>query len=207
MAQYWEIHLLAKTTETHPSAQKTKKAKKATRDLSGAAELPLLKCGQLLKDFHQHRERLARQDKTREAKDWQSELRLYLKVVAKDVDDETDVVEWWQVCPRHRISVIPSLMANQNHAMEYPTLARIALDYLPSQASSVPCEHLFSASKWTAVDRRARLHHDKFEQLQILKFAWRGDVSDLAALNDEGEVVFDTLHHQDIAEAELDDEL
>lgn len=175
--------------------------------MSGAAELPLLKRGQLLKDFHQHRERLACQDKTREAEDWQSELRLYLKVVVKDVDNEMDVVEWWQVCPHHRISIIPSLMANQNHTMEYPTLTRIALDYLPSQASSVPCEHLFSASKQTAVNCRARLRHDKFEQLQILKFAWHGNVSDLAALNDEGEVVFDTLHHQDIAEAELDDEL
>ena len=98
-------------------------------------------------------------------------------------------------------------MVNQNHAMEYPALACIALDYLPSQASSVPCECLFSASKQTAVDCRACLCHDKFEQLQILKFAWCGDVSDLAALNDEGEAVFNTLHHEDIAEAELDDEL
>ena len=80
---------------------------KATRDLSGTAELPLLKRGQLLKDFCQHREHLAHQDKTQEAEDWQSELRLYLKVVVKDVDDEMDVVEWWQVCPRHCISIIP----------------------------------------------------------------------------------------------------
>ena len=112
----------------------------------------------------------------------------------------------------HVIIVAPSLMVHQNHAIEYPTLARIALDYLPSQASSVPCERLFSASKQTAVDRCACLHHDKFEQLQILKFAWRGDVSDLASLNDEDEdevdlSMFDTLHYQDIAEAELDDEL
>src|SRR5713101_6115056 len=112
------------------------------------------------------------------------------------------------------IIVAPSLMVNQNHAIEYPTLARIALDYLPSQASSVPCECLFSASKQTAVDRRAHLRHEKFEQLQILKFTWREDVSDLAALNDkhedEDEVdlsVFDALHYQDIAEAELDDKL
>ena len=112
----------------------------------------------------------------------------------------------------HVIIVAPSLMVHQNHAIEYPTLARIALDYLPSQASSVPCERLFSASKQTAVDCRARLRHNKFEQLQILKFAWRGNVSDLASLNDKDEdevdlSMFDTLHYQDIAEAELDDEL
>ena len=68
-------------------------------------ELPLLKCGKLLKDFHQHRECLAHQDNIQEAEDWQLELRLYLKVVAKDIDDETDVVEWWQVCP-HVISLL-----------------------------------------------------------------------------------------------------
>ena len=40
----------------------------------------------------------------------------------------------------------------QKHALEYPILAHIALDYLPSQASSVPCSCLFLASKQTAVD-------------------------------------------------------
>lgn len=82
MAQYWEMR-------PHPS----------TADKSNAANAAssLVKCGQLLKDFHRHREQLAQQDKTREAEDWQSELRLYLKVVAKDVLPETDVVKWWQV--------------------------------------------------------------------------------------------------------------
>ena len=82
MAQYWEMR-------PHPS----------TADKSNAANAAssLVKCGQLLKDFHHHREQLTQQDKTREAEDWQSELRLYLKVVAKDVLPETDVVKWWQV--------------------------------------------------------------------------------------------------------------
>ncbi|KAF8680603.1 hypothetical protein AX14_004549 [Amanita brunnescens Koide BX004] len=180
MAQYWEMR-------PHPS----------TADKSNAANAAssLVKCGQLLKDFHRHREQLAQQDKTREAEDWQSELRLYLKVVAKDVLPETDVVKWWQ-----------------NHAAEYPTLARIALDYLPSQASAVPCERLFSATKQTAVDRRARLGTEKFEQLQVLKFAWRGDIPDLAAANQEVEdevdlTQYDALYYEDITEARLDAEL
>ncbi|KAG6912104.1 hypothetical protein DXG01_000608, partial [Tephrocybe rancida] len=50
-------------------------------------------------------------------------------------------------------------------------------------ASSVPCERLFSASKQTADDRRARLGAKTFEQLQIMKFAWRNNITDLAALN------------------------
>jgi hypothetical protein len=48
---------------------------------------------------------------------------------------------------------------------------------------SVPCERLFSASKQTADDRRARLGAERFEELQIMKFAWRNTVPDLAAWN------------------------
>ena len=50
---------------------------------------------------------------------------------------------------------------------------RIALDVLPCQASSVPCERLFSASKRTAVNRRASLGAKRFEELQVMKFAWQ----------------------------------
>jgi uncharacterized Zn finger protein len=64
-------------------------------------------------------------------------------------------------------------------------LARIALDILPSQASSVPCERVFSSSKLTATDRRARLKAETFEQLQMLKAAWRAEVVDLSQLNSE----------------------
>jgi hypothetical protein len=62
-------------------------------------------------------------------------------------------------------------------------LGRVALDILPSQASSVPCEHLFSSSKQVATDRRARLGGQRFEELQLMKFAWRHKVCDVAASN------------------------
>lgn len=83
MAQYWETHPCP-----CPSVAKSK-----------TADVPpsLAKCGQLLKDFHCHCERLAQQDDTHEVEDWQSELWVYLRVVAKDVSPETDVVKWWQV--------------------------------------------------------------------------------------------------------------
>ena len=71
----------------------------------------------------------------------------------------------------------------QAHAKTYPTLARIALDVLPIQASSVPCERLFSAAKLIATDRRARLSPEVFEELQVLKFAWRGELVNLAVRN------------------------
>jgi hypothetical protein len=71
----------------------------------------------------------------------------------------------------------------QNHTALYPTLAQIALDVLPCQASSVPCERLFSASKQTADLRRASLGAKRFEELQIMKFAWRKNNPDHAAWN------------------------
>jgi hypothetical protein len=105
--------------------------------------------------------------------------------------------------------MVPRLMSTQNHSVEYPTLACIALNYLPSQASSVPCERLFSTSKQTAVDRRARLHSDKFEYLQVLKSAWQKDITDFAALNDEVEddvdlTLFDALHDTEIINIEIE---
>lgn len=71
----------------------------------------------------------------------------------------------------------------QAHAREFPTLARIALDILPIQASSVPCERLFSAAKEIATDKRSRLGPTRFEQLQMLKHAWKKDIVDLALWN------------------------
>jgi hypothetical protein len=73
----------------------------------------------------------------------------------------------------------------QVHAREYPTLSRIALDVLPAQASSVPCERLFSAGKEVADERRSRLGPQQFEQLQMLKFDWRGSIADYAAWNSD----------------------
>jgi hypothetical protein len=59
MVQYWEM-----CPGLASAAEKSK------------PQLPpsLVKCGLLLKDFHCHHECIAKQDKTREAKDWQSEL-------------------------------------------------------------------------------------------------------------------------------------
>ncbi|KZT31286.1 hypothetical protein SISSUDRAFT_959356, partial [Sistotremastrum suecicum HHB10207 ss-3] len=57
----------------------------------------------------------------------------------------------------------------------YPTLARIALDVLPVQASSVACERLFSAGRLITTHTRSRLDSEVFEKLQLLKSFWRKD--------------------------------
>ncbi|KIJ31511.1 hypothetical protein M422DRAFT_101791, partial [Sphaerobolus stellatus SS14] len=52
----------------------------------------------------------------------------------------------------------------------YPRLFRLALDYLPAQASSVPSEHVFSAGGETDRHHGNRISPALFEQLQMLKF-------------------------------------
>jgi len=56
--------------------------------------------------------------------------------------------------------------------MLYPTLARITLNILPSQASLVPCERLFSCSKQVAMERHACLGSAVFEELVIMGSVW-----------------------------------
>ncbi len=50
---------------------------------------------------------------------------------------------------------------------------QVALDVLPVQASSVPCERVFSSSKETDTLRRSNLSPAVFEVPQILKFSLR----------------------------------
>jgi hypothetical protein len=59
------------------------------------------------------------------------------------------------------------------------------------QASSVPCERLFSAAKEIADDRRSRLGNERFEELQMLKFAWNKSIVNLAAFNSNHVEEFD----------------
>lgn len=92
-------------------------------------------------------------------------------------------------------NLLISLRLCQDHAQLYPTLARIALDVLPAQASSVPCERLFLGSKQIATDRRAQLGPSVFEELVIMKSAWGSNLYDMAAWNamqvEEVDLLFD----------------
>ena len=72
----------------------------------------------------------------------------------------------------------------KDHAHKFPTLARIALDVLPAQASSVPCKRLFSGTKQIATDHRASLGPVIFEEIVVMKSAWGPDLYDLAAWNE-----------------------
>ena len=86
----------------------------------------------------------------------------------------------------------------------FPTLARIALDVLPAQASSVPCERLFSGSKQIATDRRACLGPAVFEELVIMKSAWGPDLYDMAAWNAAQMDEVSSFDFQEILEEDME---
>jgi hypothetical protein len=54
---------------------------------------------------------------------------------------------------------------------QYPTLHQMAMDYLPIQASAVPCERAFSSGSETLTARRNRIEPSMMEALQMLKYA------------------------------------
>jgi hAT family C-terminal dimerisation region len=45
------------------------------------------------------------------------------------------------------------------------------MDYLPIQASAVPCEWVFSSSAETDTKKRNRIRPELMEAIQVLKFA------------------------------------
>lgn len=49
------------------------------------------------------------------------------------------------------------------------------MDYLPIQASSVPCEHVFSSAGETDTKKHNRISPPLMEALQILKFIYKKD--------------------------------
>lgn len=64
-------------------------------------------------------------------------------------------------------------LLTQHHTTEYPTLSRMARDYLAIQGSAVASGHAFSSSKITGTARRSRLNAQTFEVLQLLKDGYR----------------------------------
>ncbi|KDQ05947.1 hypothetical protein BOTBODRAFT_87606, partial [Botryobasidium botryosum FD-172 SS1] len=57
----------------------------------------------------------------------------------------------------------------------YPTLARMARDYLAIQGSGTPGERKFSSAGRTDDVRRSRLSPALFEALQLLKASYKSE--------------------------------
>ncbi|KIJ93041.1 hypothetical protein K443DRAFT_112663 [Laccaria amethystina LaAM-08-1] len=63
----------------------------------------------------------------------------------------------------------------QERKHDYEIFYWAAMDVLPMQASSVPCERIFSSSKETDTLRRSQLSAEMMEMLQMLKFQFRSE--------------------------------
>ena len=61
----------------------------------------------------------------------------------------------------------------QHHSVQYPTLSRIARDYLAIQSSATPLERAFSSGGTTGTAKRNCLTPEAFEALQLLKSTYR----------------------------------
>lgn len=83
-----------------------------------------------------------------------------------------NLVSYWEVCSiaLSFVSVLFS-SAPQMAKSQHPTFFEMAMDYLPIQASAVPCERAFSAGAETLTARRNRIKPSLMEALQMLKFA------------------------------------
>src|SRR5271155_1122152 len=83
----------------------------------------------VLSEFDKLREKLLTTDAE---EGWASELHRYLGTMQQDVTKDTDIVEWWQVRLNPLKCFSTLIIILQDNAKLYPTLARIALDILPS---------------------------------------------------------------------------
>jgi hypothetical protein len=70
---------------------------------------------------------------------------------------------------------------SQEAEHDYPLLFAVALDILPVQASSIPCEHVFLSSKETCALRRSLLSASLLEILQVLKHLYRQERLDFTS--------------------------
>ena len=64
------------------------------------------------------------------------------------------------------------LICSQNAKKNLPLLYATAMDVLPMQVSSVPCERVFSSSKETDTLHRSQLSPETMEMFQVLKFQY-----------------------------------
>jgi hypothetical protein len=93
-----------------------------------------------------------------------------------DSHQGTNSLSIWTVCFTSILFVKVSSCV-KDIGPRFPTVLSLALDVLPIQASSVPCERVFSSGKETTTPRRSRISPDLMEALQVLKFSVRQGVA------------------------------
>ncbi|KIK14415.1 hypothetical protein PISMIDRAFT_82574, partial [Pisolithus microcarpus 441] len=92
----------------------------------------------------------------------EKEYRMYVN--GELVDGSMDPLRFWEV-----------------NRTRFPMIFAIAMDYLPIQASSVPCERVFSSSADTDTKKRNLISPILMEALQMLKYHLRSQRIDFLA--------------------------
>lgn len=100
------------------------------------------------------------------------ELADYLSAGPIEVND---IVAWWGVSYiRDFIHLMfADTYFHKLHSLQYPTLSKIARDYLAIQGSAVSSERAFSSSAITTTARRNCMLPTTIEALQLLKSGYR----------------------------------
>ncbi|KAM6489237.1 hypothetical protein JOM56_015407 [Amanita muscaria] len=149
-----------------------------------------------------------------DAKNWQDEaLRIFEKTVPRlkrrntTGRDDSILSDF----DRHRQSLLKQGNNNETWGAEIRRYLNDVEDVAKDtdvvkwwQASSVPCERLFSSSKQVAVERRSRLGSDHFEQLLMMKSAWQDTMVDWAAVNSDTVEEVELNEYSDLLQADVD---
>jgi hypothetical protein len=85
-----------------------------------------------------------------------------------------NIIKFWEVIAEFDFVIFIDEILQVNGAT-FPILFQMAMDYLPIQASSVPCEHIFSSSAETDTKKRNHISPLLMEALQMLKFHLKKD--------------------------------
>ena len=83
------------------------------------------------------------------ANSYAKEITCYKAITPVSMD--TSPLNWWK-----------------EHEMEFPVLSRVARKYLAVQATSIPCERMFSTLRNTVTEKRNRLEDDIVEAMIML---------------------------------------
>ena len=76
-------------------------------------------------------------------------------------------------CLLHHLRPLTQSKLLQHHSIQYPTLSRMARDYLAIQGLATPSKRAFSSGGTTGTAKRNHLMPEAFKGLQLLKSAYR----------------------------------
>ena len=88
------------------------------------------------------------------------------------LDGDIGILEYWQVTAKVYAPFFNNyLTLRKANQIRYPHIFQLAMDILPIQATSVPCERAFSSGKETMAAWHRRISADLMEALQMLKYS------------------------------------